>query len=62
MTGALEWAMVCSVVVFEAWETSTMIPTRFISSMAQRPWPPCRGSSGVFESPSWLWRLWVMLM
>ena len=63
MMGALDRAAVCIIDSFDAWATSTIIPSRFISAITCLP----RGESPLFpavalagcESASWLWPLWV---
>ena len=63
MIGAFDSATVCSIDCFEGCETSTMMPSRFISTMAFLPRslkPLCShlpSRSPVFESESWLWPL-----
>ena len=63
MIGALESATVCIIDCFDGCETSTMMPSRFISAMALRPSslrPLCShlpSRSPVFESENWLWPL-----
>ena len=63
MIGAFDSWTACSIDAFDGCETSTIIPSRFISAITWRPsgLMPWLGASPaaspVFESDSWLWPL-----
>ena len=71
MTGAAESSAACSMASFEMWETSTRMPSRFISAITSLPnslIPPCSASAspsssrGLQESAMSLCPLWARVM
>ena len=60
MIGAFDCATACIIDALDVWDTSTIMPRRFISAMTSRPSGliPLFGAScvasPVFESDSWL--------